>query len=60
MPVEQVMSYAVSALPVSTPLYRVAGHAVAVRARRVLAVEGRSLRGIASGFDLCKVATMDL
>ncbi len=59
MPVEEVMSYAVTSLDQATPLYRVAGHAIAVRARRIIAVEGRSLRGIATGFDLAKVATMD-
>ena len=60
MPVEQVMSYAVLSLPVDTPLYRVAGQAIALRSRRVLAVEGRTLRGIATGFDLARVATMEV
>jgi predicted transcriptional regulator len=60
MPVEQVMSYAITTLPTDTPLYRVAGHAIAVRTRRVLAIEGRTLKGIATGFDLARVATLDL
>lgn len=58
--VEQVMSYEILALDVGTPLYRVAGQAIATRARRILAVEGHELRGIATGFDLTRVATMDL
>ncbi|HEU4532747.1 MAG TPA: CBS domain-containing protein [Polyangiaceae bacterium] len=53
-PVEQVMSYETICLDVKTPLYRVAGHFVQMNVRRVLAVEARSLRGIASGFDLAR------
>lgn len=56
MPVEEVMSYETVALDVRTPLYRVAGQAVASRARRVLAVELGKLRGIVTGFDLAKIA----
>jgi CBS domain-containing protein len=52
MPVEEVMSYETICLDVSTPLYRVAGHMVQMRVRRVLAVEHHELRGILSGFDL--------
>jgi CBS domain-containing protein len=55
-PVEQVMSYETICLDVKTPLYRVAGHFVQMNVRRVLAVEARALRGIASGFDLARVA----
>lgn len=58
-PVEQVMSYQMLALDAATPLYRVAGHAIATRARRVIAVRGRVLEGIATGFDLARVATLD-
>lgn len=54
-PVEEVMSYSTMCFDVSTPLYRVAGHAVETRIRRVLAVENRMLRGIATGFDLVRV-----
>ena len=53
--VEGVMSYETICLDVKTPLYRVAGHAIHMRVRRVLAVEKRRLRGIASGFDLVRV-----
>jgi len=57
MPVEEVMSYETICLDVSTPLYRVAGHMVQMRVRRVLAVEHRELRGILSGFDLLSTLT---
>ncbi|MEZ4310991.1 MAG: CBS domain-containing protein [Polyangiaceae bacterium] len=57
MPVEEVMSYETVALEARTPLYRVAGQAVATRARRVLAVELGELRGIVTGFDLARIAT---
>jgi CBS domain-containing protein len=60
LPVEEVMSYEILCLGWSTPLYRVAGHAAQMGARRVLAVEGNKLRGIVTGFDLARVATMDL
>lgn len=59
-PVEQVMSYQMLALDAKTPLYRVAGHAIATRARRVVAVEGRVLKGIATGFDIARAATADV
>lgn len=58
MPVEEVMSYETVALDVRTPLYRVAGQAVASRARRVLAVEMGKLCGIVTGSDLAKIATL--
>lgn len=58
MPVEEVMSYETIALDVRTPLYRVAGQAVASRARRVLAVELGQLKGIVTGFDLARIATI--
>lgn len=54
-PVEQVMSYETICADVKTPLYRVAGHVVQMNVRRVLAVESRELRGVASGFDLARV-----
>ena len=58
MPVEEVMSYEAVTLDVKTPLYRVAGQAVASRARRVMAVEMGKLKGIVTGFDLAKIATL--
>ncbi len=58
MPVEEVMSYETVSLDVRTPLYRVAGQAVATRARRVLAVDLGQLQGIVTGFDLARIATL--
>lgn len=52
------MSYETICLDTSTPLYRVAGHAVQMRVRRILAVHGRELRGIVSGLDLVRIMTM--
>ena len=43
-PVEGVMSYETICLDVGTPLYRVAGHAIQMRVRRILAVHARELR----------------
>lgn len=57
-PVERVMSYETICLDVKTPLYRVAGHAIQMRVRRILAVHDRELRGIVSGFDLVRVMTL--
>ena len=56
MPVEEVMSYEAVSLDAKTPLYRVAGQAVASRARRVMAVENGKLVGIVTGFDLARIA----
>jgi CBS domain-containing protein len=56
--VEEVMSYEMLCLDVATPLYRVAGQAVAMQVRRILAVEKRDLRGIVSGYDLVRIATL--
>jgi len=50
--VEEVMSYGLLCLPSNTPLHRAAAHALATRARRVLAVEGRRLVGILTGVDI--------
>jgi predicted transcriptional regulator len=55
IPVERVMSYETVCLDVSTPIYRVANHARQMRVRRILAVEHRALRGIATGFDLLRI-----
>ena len=57
-PVERVMSYETICLDVGTPLYRVAGYAIQMRVRRILAVHARELRGIVSGLDLVRVMTM--
>lgn len=55
-PVEELMSYEVLCLDAGTPLVHVAGQAVAMNVRRVLAVEDHRLCGIATGFDLARVA----
>jgi hypothetical protein len=49
------MSYAMLCLDVRTPLYRAAAYAHATRARRVLAVEGRHLKGVLTGIDFARV-----
>lgn len=57
-PVEGVMSYEMVALAQDTPLRRAAGHACVLHLRRVVAVDGRRLSGIATGFDFARyVAT---
>ncbi len=57
-PVEGVMSYETICLNVHTPLYRVAGHAIEMRVRRILATENRKLVGIVTGFDVVKLMTL--
>jgi predicted transcriptional regulator len=52
--VERVMSYELICLNVATPLYRVANHVRELRVRRIVAVDERSLRGIAAGFDILR------
>lgn len=58
-PVEQVMSYETICLDVKTPIYRAAGHLLALRVRRILAVEDRRLVGILTGWDVSRVATTE-
>ena len=57
-PVERVMSYEMICLDTHTPLYRVAGHAIQMRVRRILAVHQREAPGIVTGFDLVRIMTM--
>lgn len=54
--VEEVMNYAMLCLDVRTPMYRAAGQALATRARRVLAVHDRRVRGILTGIDFARAA----
>jgi len=54
-PVEEVMSYEMIALDAETPIYRAAGQAIAMRSRRIAVVDGRSLVGIVTGYDLAQV-----
>lgn len=54
--VDDVMNYAMLCLDVRTPLFRAAGHAHATRARRILAVEDRRVKGILTGIDFARAA----
>ncbi len=54
--VEDAMNYAMLCLDVRTPLFRAAGQAFATRARRVLAVHERKVRGILTGIDFARAA----
>jgi CBS domain-containing protein len=56
-PVEDVMSHAILCLDVRTPLYRAAAQAHATRARRVLAVEHRHVKGVLTGLDFARAAS---
>ena len=59
IPVERVMSYETVCLDVSTPIYRAANHARQLNVRRIIAVDHRAVRGIATGFDLLRVMAND-
>lgn len=54
-PVDEVMNAALLCLPEGLPLFRAAGFALATRARRILAVEARQMRGVVSGVDFVRV-----
>lgn len=56
-PVEDVMSPAMLCMAVSTPTFRAAAQAAATRARRVIATEGREMKGILTGIDFTRAAT---
>jgi CBS domain-containing protein len=53
--VEEAMSRALLCLSTQTPLYRAAAFVLESRARRICAVEQRTLRGILSGLDFARV-----
>jgi CBS domain-containing protein len=55
-PVDEAMSEALVCLPSNTPVCDAASAALASRARRVLAVDRRRLRGIMTGMDLARLA----
>jgi predicted transcriptional regulator len=55
IPVGRVMSYETVCLHVSTPIDWVANYARQLRVRRILAVDKRSLVGIATGFDVLRI-----
>jgi hypothetical protein len=48
------MSCALLCLPLKLPLFRAAAFALQTRARRILAVESREMRGIVSGLDMAR------
>lgn len=52
--VEEVMSYETICLDADTPLYRAAGHGIAMQVRRLLVVHQRSLCGVLTGYDLAR------
>jgi len=54
-PVEEIMSYETINLDTTTPLYRAAGHAIATKVRRIVAVDNRELKGIVTGYDLARI-----
>ncbi|HEX7480354.1 MAG TPA: CBS domain-containing protein [Polyangiales bacterium] len=53
--VDEWMDPRIICLPMEIPLYRAAEQAVATRARRVLAVDAKSIRGIVTGLDFTRV-----
>jgi CBS domain-containing protein len=53
--VENWMDPRVICLPLAMPLFRTAEQAMATRARRVLAVDGKGARGILTGMDFARV-----
>jgi predicted transcriptional regulator len=55
-PVEEVMSAAMLALDLNTPIFRAAEQAAAVRVRRVIAVKGSRMEGILTGLDFARCA----
>lgn len=56
-PVEVAMSHAMLCLHVSTPLFRAAAQALDTRARRVLAVDDRRVKGVMTGLDFARAAS---
>ncbi len=55
-PVEEVMNTAFVCMPHDTPMHRAAAQAVALRARRVIAVKKRDIVGILTGIDFARLA----
>jgi CBS domain-containing protein len=53
-PVEDAMSQALLCLPVTTPLHRAAGFTLSTRARRIVCVERRHMRGVMTGLDFAR------
>jgi CBS domain-containing protein len=54
--VEESMNPSMLCMDVQTPLFRAAAQASATRARRVIAVEDRKMRGVLTGIDFARAA----
>jgi len=54
-PVDQYMEARAISVPVALPAFRAAEQAIASHARRVLAVDGTTVRGIVSGMDFARL-----
>jgi signal-transduction protein with cAMP-binding, CBS, and nucleotidyltransferase domain len=52
--IDEVMSAAMLALDIETPLHRAAAQAAELRVRRIIVVKGRSIEGILTGLDLSR------
>ncbi len=57
-PVDEVMNTALLCLPCDTRLHRVASQVLAMRVRRVIAVEARAASGILTGLDFARAAAL--
>ena len=55
-PVENVMNTAFVCMPIGTPMFRAAAQAESLRARRIVAVKDRDVRGILTGIDFARCA----
>ena len=55
-PVDEIMNPALVCLPEDTRMHRAAGHAIAMRVRRVVAVKQREAVGILTGLDFARFA----
>jgi len=54
-PVEQWMNPAVLCLPEEMPVHRAASQAIATKARRIVAMDSRDVRGVLSGLDFARI-----
>lgn len=56
-PIEDFMSHSLLQLQQDTPAHRASSFAVAMRARRIVAMDGTRIAGLATGIDLIKLVT---
>jgi CBS domain-containing protein len=59
-PVEPYMSHSLLQLPRDTPAHRAASFAVAMRARRIVAMDRERIAGIATGIDLVRLVAQSM